>query len=84
MQSISENDFECLASTGVNAPETMFPSQRFVNSTTSWRLFFLDLRFLLPDKAVLRSRIIQDVTNQHRGIRPASRFCTFDIVNRLP
>ena len=26
MQSISENDFECLASTGVNTPETMFPS----------------------------------------------------------
>src|SRR6266851_5719448 len=24
-QSISENDFECLASTGVNTPETMFP-----------------------------------------------------------
>src|SRR5271157_2573025 len=26
MQSMSENDFECLASTGVNAPETMSPS----------------------------------------------------------
>ena len=26
MQSISENDFECFASTGVNAPGTMFPS----------------------------------------------------------
>jgi hypothetical protein len=24
-QSISENDFECLASTGVNTPETIFP-----------------------------------------------------------
>src|SRR5258708_1784596 len=29
MQSISENDFECLASTGVNTPETMCPSLRF-------------------------------------------------------
>jgi hypothetical protein len=26
MQSIKENDFECLASTGVNAPGTMFPN----------------------------------------------------------
>ena len=26
MQSVSENDFECLASTGVNTPETMLPS----------------------------------------------------------
>src|SRR5258708_39635555 len=25
MQSMSENDFECLARTGVNTPETMFP-----------------------------------------------------------
>ena len=28
MQSMSENDFECLARTGVNAPETMFPNPR--------------------------------------------------------
>ena len=27
-QSIRENDFECLASTGVNTPETMFPRLR--------------------------------------------------------
>src|SRR5580700_1273910 len=26
MQSMSENDFECFANTGVNTPETMFPS----------------------------------------------------------
>ena len=26
MQSMSENDFECFASTDVNTPETMFPS----------------------------------------------------------
>jgi len=26
MQSMSENDFECFASTGVNTPETMFPN----------------------------------------------------------
>lgn len=26
-QSIGENDFECLASTGVNAPGTMLPDQ---------------------------------------------------------
>jgi len=26
MQSISENDFECFASTGVNTPETMLPT----------------------------------------------------------
>src|SRR5437588_12057891 len=26
MQSMSENDFGCFASTGVNTPETMFPS----------------------------------------------------------
>jgi len=25
MQSMSENDFECFANTGVNAPVTMFP-----------------------------------------------------------
>src|ERR1700728_3991250 len=29
MQSISENDFECFASTGVNTPEIMFPDQAF-------------------------------------------------------
>src|SRR6266849_2120950 len=28
MQSISENDFECFASTGVNTPETMSPNRR--------------------------------------------------------
>src|SRR5713101_3007670 len=28
MQSMSENDFECFASTGVNAPETMSPNRR--------------------------------------------------------
>jgi hypothetical protein len=27
MQSISENDFECLASTGVNTPGTTFPGR---------------------------------------------------------
>ena len=26
MQSMGENDFECLASTGVNSPETILPS----------------------------------------------------------
>src|SRR5260370_37188521 len=26
IQSMSENDFECFASTGVNTPETMFPN----------------------------------------------------------
>lgn len=26
MQSMSENDFECFASTGVNTPETTFPN----------------------------------------------------------
>ena len=30
MQSMSENDFECFASTGVNAPETTFPNSGFV------------------------------------------------------
>jgi hypothetical protein len=29
MQSISENDSECFAGTGVNAPETMLPSLQF-------------------------------------------------------
>src|ERR1700758_1686175 len=31
MQSMSENDFECLASPGVNKPETMFPNRTPVN-----------------------------------------------------
>ena len=31
MQSIKENDFECFARTGVNAPETMFPYSVPVN-----------------------------------------------------
>src|SRR5437660_11853708 len=31
MQSISENDFECFASTGVNTPETMFPNSSPAN-----------------------------------------------------
>ncbi len=31
MQSMSENDFECFASTGVNTPGTMFPDSRPAN-----------------------------------------------------
>src|SRR5580704_13119783 len=31
MQSMSENDFECFASTGVKTPETMFPNRTRVN-----------------------------------------------------
>src|ERR1700747_469389 len=31
MQSMSENDFECFASTGVNTPGTMFPNSGPVN-----------------------------------------------------
>src|ERR1700746_2193337 len=31
MQSMSENDFECFASTGVNALGTMFPNSKSVN-----------------------------------------------------
>src|SRR5260370_41364738 len=30
MQSMSENDFECFTSTGVNAAETMLPSLEFI------------------------------------------------------
>jgi len=29
MQSMSENDFECFASTGVKTPETMFPNSEY-------------------------------------------------------
>src|SRR5215472_14304186 len=32
VQSIKENDFECLASTGVNTPGTMFPNPREIET----------------------------------------------------
>jgi hypothetical protein len=35
MQSISENDFECLARTGVNTPGTMFSNSRFCEGCIS-------------------------------------------------
>src|SRR5260370_4362 len=37
MESISENDFECLARTGVNAPETMF---LILPVQSTWTLLF--------------------------------------------
>jgi hypothetical protein len=49
-QSMSENDFECLASTGVNTPETMFQivnATRFKGPTFSkWMLGILGDRKL--------------------------------------
>jgi hypothetical protein len=37
IQSINENDFECFASTGVNAPGTMFPDRNQMPSAFSRR-----------------------------------------------
>jgi hypothetical protein len=40
MQSMSENDFECLASTGVNTPGAMFPNPGFGEYWVSWKLTY--------------------------------------------
>jgi hypothetical protein len=47
MHSISENDFECFASTGVNTPETMFPNRTRVNLDVPQA----DSSFLPPPRA---------------------------------
>src|SRR5260370_8192640 len=57
MQSTSENDFECLASTGVNTLVTMSPIFRCLRSLISYLLLFLNLPFSPPPQQ-LHSEIL--------------------------
>jgi hypothetical protein len=59
MRSISENNFECLASTGVNAPGTMrqYRASAYLNSAPSWA--HLAMHYQYPELELVRSALNQ-------------------------
>lgn len=61
MQSSSENEFECLASTGVNAPGTMFPNSAIENLTGEVLVLYGEMELYLQRCCVPnRAEILSD------------------------
>ena len=75
---MSEDDFECFASTGVNAPETMFPIRRY----PSLEIVPTEIRFLSTQRQI--SRINSGLEIYPSGQFEQARNCTFSGLPRWP
>src|SRR5258708_35387083 len=69
-QSTSENDFECLARTGVNTPGTMFPCQARVLVETWQRSELRDI--FLWCRAAARGNRQGELTSQIASFQPTT------------
>jgi len=75
MQSMSENDFECFASTGVNTPETTFPNSGAAN------IRFPRSRLIVTDLVLMPTGLISELPYRNS---PSTAPFTVSILRRTP